>query len=166
MIEEMILAIFSYQSPVASFQSSVVSCQSCNYVLLCHILLCCHRVASFFKGCRPPAVTCSSSVPEDLVGILLLDLPVFNRQSVNRPKYIKLKTGDWRLATGNCRLDTPVSPFPLLVFQNSPQQMLTAEIGPVGWSYINFGIGNLPQKEIADSHLSAGSNKKIRVRNP
>src|SRR6266478_2121478 len=44
------------------------------------------------------------------------------------------------------------------------KQTRTIKIRPQRFGYENFRVGDLPQQEIADAHLSAGANQQIRVR--
>ena len=64
-----------------------------------------------------------------------------------------------RLLTNDYRLDAAVAPISSLVLQDGFEKMLATEIGPECRCYIDLGIGDLPQKKIADAHLTAGPNQ-------
>src|SRR5512135_1338217 len=55
-----------------------------------------------------------------------------------------------------------VSPLEL---NDGLEQVLTAKIGPEGGCDVNLGIGNLPEKEVADPHFAARPNQQVRIRN-
>ena len=57
-----------------------------------------------------------------------------------------------------------VTPLALLIFRDAFQQMHSAELRPQGRSDINFGIGKLPQQEIAQPHFAAGANHQVGIR--
>src|SRR5580658_5121159 len=55
----------------------------------------------------------------------------------------------------------PVAPG---VFLQRLEKLRLAEIGPERGGDDQFRVGNLPQQKIADAHLAAGANEKVRVR--
>src|SRR6266571_7031125 len=59
---------------------------------------------------------------------------------------------------------TPKTPLPGLIIAQCPMQLAGIEIGPVDLGKIEFGIGQLPEQEIADPHLAAGADEKVRIR--
>src|SRR5213593_2403905 len=61
--------------------------------------------------------------------------------------------------------DSAVASLALLVFQDGLEKILPPEIGPECRGYPDFGIGDLPEKEIADAHFAAGADKQVWIRN-
>src|SRR5580658_1325207 len=55
----------------------------------------------------------------------------------------------------------PVAPG---VFLQRLEKLRLAEIGPERGGDDQFRVGNLPQQKIADAHLAAGADEKVRVR--
>ena len=49
------------------------------------------------------------------------------------------------------------------VFFQGLEELRLAEIWPKRRGDDEFGVGNLPQKEIADAHFAAGPNQQIRI---
>src|SRR5271156_6488095 len=60
--------------------------------------------------------------------------------------------------------DAAVTALALLEFDEGIEQAGAAEIGPERFCHENFGVGNLPEQEIADAHLAAGADEQVRVR--
>src|SRR5205085_6165847 len=60
-------------------------------------------------------------------------------------------------------LDAAIPPVSLLIRQNGLEQMMTAEIRPQRVGDPDFRVGNLPQEEIAHTHLAARSYQEVRV---
>ena len=58
---------------------------------------------------------------------------------------------------------SPLPPVTLLVRMNGPAKFLLVKIGPQKIGEVNFGIGHLPEQEIADPHLSARTDQKIGI---
>jgi hypothetical protein len=60
----------------------------------------------------------------------------------------------------------PTEPaVPKLIIPNDLKKFVSGEIRPKRLGDEKFGIGDLPEQEIADTHLTAGSNQQIRIRN-
>ena len=56
------------------------------------------------------------------------------------------------------------APLPLLIVYNCSKKLGPSEVRPQGLCDPEFCIGQLPEKEIADSHFSACTNEQIRLR--
>src|ERR1700746_4025085 len=77
-----------------------------------------------------------------------------------------------RRRTRNCSGDYTAARFreaavAALAFLKIEQGLVklgAAEIGPKSFGDINFGIGYLPQEEIADAHFAAGANQQVGIR--
>src|SRR5205814_7952436 len=52
-------------------------------------------------------------------------------------------------------LDAAISPIALLIREDSLEKVLLAEVGPQGVGDPDFGVSNLPEKKVADAHLTA-----------
>src|SRR5260370_41697901 len=59
---------------------------------------------------------------------------------------------------------TSKAPVALLVIQNSVQEIGSPEIGPQRIGDIQLRIGNLPQQEIADSHITGSPDQQVGIR--
>lgn len=54
--------------------------------------------------------------------------------------------------------------FTMLVVNDCFVELLFVEVGPKHWSETEFGIGSLPQEEVADAALSTGSDQEVGCR--
>ena len=76
----------------------------------------------------------------------------------------------WRdsepLARGGAggRGDGAVTAFAFLVVEEGFEEASAIEIGPERVGDKNFGVGDLPEEEIADAHLAAGSDQQVGIR--
>src|SRR5205823_65953 len=70
-----------------------------------------------------------------------------------------------RLAIGSS-LNPAETPLPPREVAQGLVQGRPVEVGPALFRDPEFGIGNLPQQEIADAHLPSGPDQQIRVRHP
>src|SRR6266540_3191613 len=59
----------------------------------------------------------------------------------------------------------PEPPLACLVIEQGLVQFSGVEVGPVHVGEIEFGVGKLPEQEVAYPHLSAGTDQKIGVGN-
>src|SRR5450631_991104 len=59
--------------------------------------------------------------------------------------------------------DAAVAAFAFLVFDEGFEQAGAVEIGPERFGDEHFGVGDLPEEEIADAHFSAGTNQEIGI---
>ena len=60
--------------------------------------------------------------------------------------------------------DGAIAAFAFLVIEEGFEEAGAIEIGPQGFRDQDFGVGNLPEKEIADAHFAAGANEEIGIR--
>src|SRR6516164_2367347 len=60
-------------------------------------------------------------------------------------------------------LQTTETPFPERVVAKRLVQTRGIELRPTFISHPHLGVGDLPEKEIADAHLAGGANQKIGV---
>ena len=58
---------------------------------------------------------------------------------------------------------TAVAPLALLVVDQRVEQARARKIRPQSFGDVNFGVGDLPEKKIADAHFAAGANQKIGI---
>src|SRR5579862_3111720 len=58
---------------------------------------------------------------------------------------------------------TAVAPFALLVIDQRGVEFRAGEVRPKSFGDVNFGVGDLPEKEIAHPHFAAGADQKIRI---
>src|SRR5206468_4939868 len=61
-------------------------------------------------------------------------------------------------------LDAAVAPLAFLVLEDGLEKMLAPEIRPICGSDPDFGIGDLPEKKVADAHFPAGADQQIGIR--
>src|SRR5476651_1716638 len=66
-------------------------------------------------------------------------------------------------ATGMLGADAAIPPLAFAELGDRLLEMLLAEIRPQGVDEHEFGVGALPEKEIADALLAAGANEQIRI---
>src|SRR6185312_2721229 len=73
----------------------------------------------------------------------------------------------WKSAPhSTCRwriVESAVTAIALLIIGNTFKQVHAAEFGPQSRRHINFGVSQLPEKEVAQPHLAAGTDHEIRV---
>jgi hypothetical protein len=60
-------------------------------------------------------------------------------------------------------MQTAVAAFAFLEFNEGFEQASAIEVGPQCFADVHFGVGNLPQQEIAYAHFSAGANEQIWI---
>src|SRR4051812_27413965 len=93
---------------------------------------------------------------------------------IQPPKYTASRTRGPRTSAERNRVrrsptlprpDGAVAPVALVEFSDCIFQIALREIGPQRIDEDQFGIGRLPQKEIADPLLSAGSDQQVRIGN-
>lgn len=60
-------------------------------------------------------------------------------------------------------MDGAVAAFAFLEVEEGFEKTGAVEIGPERIGDEDFGVGNLPEEEIADAHFTAGANEKIRI---
>jgi len=60
-------------------------------------------------------------------------------------------------------VDAPVATFAFLEVDERLEEAGAIEIRPESFGDEDFGVGNLPEKKIADAHFATGADKKIRV---
>src|SRR6266446_6164050 len=65
---------------------------------------------------------------------------------------------------GSALVNTAVAPLAFLKLHKRLQQTRAIKIRPQRFGDKYLRVGDLPQQEIADAHLSAGANQQIRVR--
>lgn len=63
------------------------------------------------------------------------------------------------------RLPSAIAPLSSLIRKQSLNKIVLPKIGPERFGEEEFGVGGLPEQEIADSELAAGSDEEIGVRN-
>src|SRR5580704_16142455 len=56
-----------------------------------------------------------------------------------------------------------VAAFAFLEVEDGFEETGAIEIGPEGFGDENFGVGDLPEKEIADANFSAGADEEIGI---
>ena len=61
------------------------------------------------------------------------------------------------------RSDGAVAAFAFLEVEEGFEKTGTIEIGPEGFGNEDFGVGNLPEEEIADAHFAAGADEEIGI---
>jgi len=66
-------------------------------------------------------------------------------------------------AGGGSGVDTTVAAFALLEIEESFEETSTVEVGPKNIGDEEFGVRDLPEKEIADAHFSAGADEEIGI---
>src|SRR3989338_3584129 len=59
--------------------------------------------------------------------------------------------------------DPPVAPIPLLVVDDGLQELPPAEVGPERFRDPDLGVGDLPEKEVADAQLPGRADQQIRI---
>src|ERR1700686_346412 len=60
-------------------------------------------------------------------------------------------------------MQTAVAAFAFLKFHERFEQAGAVEVGPQCFADVHFGVGNLPQQEIAYAHFPAGANEQIWI---
>jgi len=74
---------------------------------------------------------------------------------------------DQRSADGAGRrssFDPAVTAFALLKIEKGFEEAGAVEVGPEDIGDKNLGVGNLPEKEIADTHFAAGADEEVGIR--
>ena len=66
-------------------------------------------------------------------------------------------------AGGGSGVDATVAAFALLEIEKSFEETSAVEVGPENLGDEEFGVGDLPEKEIADAHFSAGTDEEIGI---
>src|SRR6201997_5329524 len=59
--------------------------------------------------------------------------------------------------------DGAVAAFAFLIVDEGFEEAGAIEIGPESFGDEDFGVGNLPEEEIADAHFAGGSDEEIGV---
>src|SRR5882672_10407850 len=75
----------------------------------------------------------------------------------SRPRY------RWLRPVGESAVDAAIAPLTPAKLDDRLLQMLLAEIRPQGVDEHQFGVGALPEQEIADALFAAGADEQIRI---
>ena len=59
--------------------------------------------------------------------------------------------------------EAAVAAFALLEIDQRFEQARAGEIGPESFGDVDFGVGDLPEQEIADAHFAAGANQQVGI---
>src|SRR5678816_2678318 len=59
---------------------------------------------------------------------------------------------------------TAESPLAALKMRDGVQELALPEVRPERVGHVDFGVGDLPQQEVADPHLAAGPDEQVGVR--
>ena len=66
-------------------------------------------------------------------------------------------------AGGGSGVDGAVAAFAFLEVEEGFEETGAVEVGPEGFGDEDFGVGDLPEEEIADAHFAAGANQEIGI---
>ena len=78
---------------------------------------------------------------------------IYKKSSIKSHDFTNLVTG------------FPEASFPVLILFQDREKMLFGKIGPHHWQEEEFGISQLPQKEVADTALPTRADQHIGVGN-